>query len=959
MKKSDVRSVLYVLLMATASTLAGCGGSGTPNYTISGTVRGLDLGNDVTLVNNDGDPLTVSFNGGFTFSSPVAAGGTYTVTVKSQPEGQICTATSNSGLIVTADINNVLVTCADSAVVISGSLSGLAPGQQITLLDNMDTTHALALSTDGSFTFPESVALGSAYSVTVANKPLTSTCAVTNGTGNDIVADIRNISVSCVPETVKTIYSFDAFHSTAYPNPGLVADSNGNLYGTAYNGGRYGHGSVFMVTPAGIVSELYSFAGGVDGSSPQTGLTISSDGSLLYGTTQNGGPGDNGTVFSLTTAAPYTKSVLHSFMGGSDGINPYTGLLLDSAHGELYGTTEGGGTYGLGTVFRVSTTAPGNETVLYSFAGGTDGANPVSNLVFNSGNNVLYGTTELGGANNAGTVFALATATNTESIVYSFAGAPDGANPVAGLAIDAFGRLYGTTMNGGENGAGTLFNLTASNGTENIMYSFANGSDGGKPMAGVVLDPNGTFVYGTTSSGGTNQAGTVFAASLTSTTQLPAILYSLPTNAEPHYNPQASLLVNSMDALVGTSAGGTNNDGAVFMVNPGGLWAPASAPVALYTASTLQGALSYPLTILNSFAPATDGLLSESALVSDASGNLYGTTMLGGANNLGAVFKITATGEQLLYSFAGGTDGAYPKGKLVVDTNGNLYGTTTAGGTSGDGTVFMISVRPTITETVLHSFSGGDDGSQPYGGLVSDNQGTLYGTTCVGGANSAGTVFKISRVAPYVETVLYSFSAGPSDGNPEAGLVIDSKGNLYGSTFGAKASKSGGSGTVFKLNTSTGVPTVLHTFGQGTDGFNPKSDLVLDPAETFLYGTTAAGGANGQGTVYKVATLSPYTESVLYSFSGRKDGGQPSSNLVMDGSGNLYGTTIAGGTASNGTLFKLTTASPYSETVLYSFTAGTDGGNPVGGLLMNNAGNTLYGTTALGGAFNGGTVYQY
>src|SRR5271157_3461030 len=312
----------------------------------------------------------------------------------------------------------------------------------------------------------------------------------------------------------------------------------------------------------------------------------------------------------------------------------------------------------------------------------------------------------------------------------------------------------------------------------------------------------------------------------------------------------------------------------------------------------------------------------------------YGGDLACSAYGCGTVFTVDTTGkETVLYSFTRvGGDGAGPYAGLVLDAQGNLYGTTYAGGNPactlegpGCGTVFKVDT--TGKETVLHSFTGtGGDGANPYAGLVRDAQGNLYGTTYVGGAGY-GTVFKLDTTGK--ETVLYSFTGYDGSG-PEAGLVLDAQGNLYGTTkYGGNLACYApyGCGTVFKLDT-TGKETVLYSFtGTGTgDGEAPEAGLVLDTKGN-LYGTTPYGGTNGGasngGTVFKVDTTGK--ETVLYSFAGTGagDGQNPEAGLVLDAQGNLYGTTYFGGANAGGTVFKVDTTG--KETVLHSFT-GTGGG---------------------------------
>jgi uncharacterized repeat protein (TIGR03803 family) len=285
---------------------------------------------------------------------------------------------------------------------------------------------------------------------------------------------------------------------------------------------------------------------------------------------------------------------------------------------------------------------------------------------------------------------------------------------------------------------------------------------------------------------------------------------------------------------------------------------------------------------------------------------------------------------------------------VIRDSAGNLYGTTTAGGTSGKGVVFQVD--STGLETVLYSFTGGADGSSPYAGVVRDTAGNLYGTTYYGGASSCpslgcGVVFKLDTTGH--ETVLYSFTGGADGGNPYAG-VIDSAGTLYGTTVSGGTS---GFGVVFKLDT-TGHETVLYTFTNGADGGYSYAGVILDPAGN-LYGTTYQAGTSNMGVVFKLDTTGH--ETVVHTFTGGTDGGHPIGGLIRDSAGNLYGTTYQGGSSNAGLVFKLDTTS--HETVLHSFTAGADGGYPYAGVIRDTAGN-LYGTTVSGGAASGGVVFE-
>jgi uncharacterized repeat protein (TIGR03803 family) len=357
---------------------------------------------------------------------------------------------------------------------------------------------------------------------------------------------------------------------------------------------------------------------------------------------------------------------------------------------------------------------------------------------------------------------------------------------------------------------------TAAAQTFSLLYSFANARDGAYPSAGVIRDEAGNL-YGTTWYGGAHQSGTVFKLS---PQHRETVLYSFSGQLDGGSPVVTSLLRDSLGNLYGTTdGGGAYRGGVVFRVTPAG------KEVVLYN-----------------FGAALNDGNSPGDLTMDAAGNLYGATQGGGALNFGTVFKLDKSGnETILYSFTGTNgDGANPGGHLVLDSAGNLYGVTGLGGYLNQGTVFKLEANG--TETILHTFLGGTDGSHP-GGLTGDGKGNLYGTT--GGA-TAGTVFKIDPSGAL--TTLFTFDTQNGE-YPSGRLALDSSGNLYGTTL------MGGNeypyGTVFKLDPS-GNETVLHNFTGGKDGKYPFAEpLAVDPAGS-LYGTTQQGGVGGNGVIFKI-----------------------------------------------------------------------------------------------------------
>jgi uncharacterized repeat protein (TIGR03803 family) len=266
------------------------------------------------------------------------------------------------------------------------------------------------------------------------------------------------------------------------------------------------------------------------------------------------------------------------------------------------------------------------------------------------------------------------------------------------------------------------------------------------------------------------------------------------------------------------------------------------------------------------------------------------------------VYKLDREGhETVLYSFTGGTDGAYPLAGLIQDSAGNFYGTTLDGGSAGVGVVFKLD--PMGHETVLHSFTG-PDGRWPYSGVTFDSAGNLYGTTHSGGTRG-GVVFKLDPAGNY--TVLHDFTYGADGGDPLGGVTLDSAGNLYGTTWSGGPPSGDYPGVVYKVD-SSGNFSVVYTFTGFTDGGGSRSNVVLDSAGN-LYGTTQYGGQGpcsyfGCGVVFELDPSGHQT--VLYSFLGGADGSEPGTGLIRDVAGNLYGTTAYGGVAGSGVVYKLT-----------------------------------------------------
>jgi uncharacterized repeat protein (TIGR03803 family) len=340
----------------------------------------------------------------------------------------------------------------------------------------------------------------------------------------------------------------------------------------------------------------------------------------------------------------------------------------------------------------------------------------------------------------------------------------------------------------------------------------------------------------------------------------------------------------------------------------------------------------------------------SAGLLRDKAGNFYGTTETGGAFSAGNVFKLAPDGTYTsVYDFTGGDDGGYPRSDLVSDASGNLYGTTLSGGElscrpwmPGCGVVFKVA--PNGTETVLHTFLGGTDGESPYAGVVMDANENLYGTTFQGGGggecfdiDGCGTVFKVTPDG--VETILHAFAETNDGGYPLVGVILDRKGNLYGSDEGTF-------GNIFEITAEGTFKRLSTAIGSGSDG------RLLRDSSGILYGVSAGGGDSGYGAVFRLEPDG--SETILHSFT-YTDGAYPEAGLIRDSRGNLYGTTTSGGSGC-GTVFKLSPDG--QETTLHTFfpNFNIDGCRPLGELLRTKNGN-LYGTTYSGGVGDLGTVF--
>lgn len=702
---------------------------------------------------------------------------------------------------------------------------------------------------------------------------------------------------------------FDIINLDGYsPHATLMQGPNGTLYGTTTGGGLYNNGVAFRLNTDGSgFKVLHNFFAAVgDGGGPWAALILGQDGNL-YGTTYYGGANGDGTVFQLSTDGSHYQ-VIYNFDPNVGGINPRAALVQD-ASGNLWGTAVVGGAYNDGTIFELipnsSATTGFDFMDVHDFNPNTgDGLQPTAPMVLDS-NGVLYGTTVIGGAFGMGTVFSLDTNTSTYTTLYSFGAlSHDGSLLYTAVVLDSQGSfLYGVTWEGGQFGQGTVFQLSVDGSVYNILHNF-NQADGANPESVLALSSN-NILYGTTVNGGSQGYGTIFSQSTTS------------SNGQLSFQTLRSFTVPT----VGTLPRGLllqARDGYFYGVTEAGVGSGA------YGDSPFSGVLykiapdGSQFQVLHAFSGSdpNNGADPRDSLMQGLDGAFYGTTSSGGAHGSGTIYRWSHTsGFALLHSFQG-SDGSFPHSRLAQGPNGVLYGTCYGGGTYGSGVVFSISPNGSNFQ-VLHSFAGFSnlqgDGGNPNVGVIVGNNGYLYGTTLYGGANNHGIVFRLSPSNPSDFTVLHAFGnlqGGLFDGTNTdgallyGGVVQDAQGNLYG------LARNGGlyhSGTLYKID-AQGNFSVLHQFVDGEGSFQDATLLLANNG--LLYGVSLYGGVNGNGSIYQIDT-SGNNFQVIHQISPsnpdgtNQDGAFNVSGLIQAADGDLYGVSFLGGSLGGGLLYRI------------------------------------------------------
>ncbi|MEO5713039.1 MAG: choice-of-anchor tandem repeat GloVer-containing protein [Luteolibacter sp.] len=517
-----------------------------------------------------------------------------------------------------------------------------------------------------------------------------------NVSGHEDTGAIFRISPSGVATAVASLASLPAM-DFCLPD-GLMQASDGNFYGTTYYGGSKGRGTIYKVTPAGVITFLVEFGPG-ENDRPAGSLTEGADG-CLYGTSHDGGTGGGGTIFKITTSGILT-TLVNMEIATSGPSNPWAGLAK-GPDGTFYGTSETGGAFGRGTLFKLGNN--GAISTLATFYGDENHAPHSALLQTRDGS--FYGTTSYGGYTAPYTVFKMSpggTISTVADLPYD-SNSTDSYRPafVEGKA----GIIFGTQIQGGANLAGSVFKLDHRNDISNLI-SF-DGSNG-HMTGGVVIGDDGNL-YGTNQHGGTSNGGTIFRM-----TQKGGYSLLAEFNSEGAAYPNPGLIQASDGNFYGTTqSGGAENNGTVFKMTPSGV-----------------------LSTLAEFGdPNLNGRSGNSGLIEGSDHNFYGLLPWGGPSDAGAVYKVTPSGVVTTLAIFTYTNGAIPAGQLIEGPDGAFYGVTPYGGTTDDGTVFRITKDGELTTVFNFDHI---HGRLPLAGLTLGNDGSLYGATSQGGVMADGT----------------------------------------------------------------------------------------------------------------------------------------------------------------------------------------------------------------------------
>ncbi|MEM9051959.1 MAG: choice-of-anchor tandem repeat GloVer-containing protein [Bacteroidota bacterium] len=575
------------------------------------------------------------------------------------------------------------------------------------------------------------------------------------------------------------------------------------------NGSNFNGGALLRFDLEGNMEVLFPFVGPSTGSGCSGSLAYDSEQGLIYGTCENGGALGFGTAFRYVPNSGIF-SVIHNFEGDEGGSNPEGGLFF-SENSILYGTAKFGGEFNQGIIFQINPFGNFFDKIYDLNNATSDGRFPRGRLIFTD-SDLLLGTCSEGGSSGVGVIFSC-TLDGVYSRLHSFSAPFDGSFPKSGLTEGDDGLYYGVAELGTSNGFGSVFR-TDEAGNFEVVHIMEYTEDGSNPVGNLTLLDNGDLV-GVGSSGGSNDFGTAFTVN-TGGDLTKIHDFSLPTEG----SIPCGVQTEGIEFYGVTESGGLFNDGTIFRVE-----------------------LSGQRTKIFDFDGSLHGQTPNAGLIEINDGLYYGTARFGGEFGAGTIFSLTESGEfELLHSFDGNVGGQFPFSGLLAHSDGNFYGTTLSGGNNGDGIIYRLT--PAGVFEKLYDFFGFFDGSSSQGALVEGNDGLIYGVGSEGGNFNGGTLFQFNPESSFFNAV-HQFQTSTDGSGPVGGLLLHSDGSFYGSTTDNGSLE----GTLFRFGTTTGFE-ILHSFNPGIDGFSPQGGLVED-LDGVVYGFCNQGGDFNSGTVFK------------------------------------------------------------------------------------------------------------
>jgi uncharacterized repeat protein (TIGR03803 family) len=698
------------------------------------------------------------------------------------------------------------------------------------------------------------------------------------------------------------------------------------LWGMTSKGGTDGLGTIYKTNPdgSGLVvqrSFTYSLQGRNNGERPQLVQTANGK---MYGTTNQGGTNDQGTLFEYDPATGVATTKKADF-GLAVGSYPLGGLVL-AASGKLYGVTATGGTFDAGVIFEYDP-ATNVYTKKFDFDNtNTNGYIPSDGLI-NHSNGKMYGITRAGvGPSSNGVLYEYDPATNTYTKKANL-NVLGGSEPTGRLMQATNGKLYGALWSGGASsiGDGVLFEYDAATNVLTKKIDFAAATSGQNPTGSFVQASNGK-IYGTTVNGGSSGVGVLFEYDPVGNTIVKKVDFASTIGIRPN----SGMLKAANGNLYGLISQGGLGSGVLYEFDP----------------ATSTYAKKFDFDVTNS--AANKGRQPTGSLIQGSNGKLYGTTVDGGSAYEGVLFEydITSNAYLMKVEFSGTPLGKEPLGSLMQASNSKLYGMTSRGGANDAGVLF--EYNPTSSSfTKKHDFT--ETAGYPSGSLVQAGNGKLYGLTESGGPNGFGTLFEFDP-ATDVFTKKYDLT-GANGINPYGSLILATNGKLYGMTaYGGVNDE----GVIFEYDPATNVYAKKIDFNTGSGGYQPEGDM-MQATNGKIFGMTRFGGTNDKGVIFEY-DIATNTITKRVDFTGA-NGETPTGSLTQAANGKLYGMTERGGANTIGVLFEYDpTTNVYTKKL--DFNGTTNGGTPNGSLELSSNGK-LYGFTTSGGANNFGVLFEY